>query len=162
MTHSSPASFEKKKKLIEFNLQQFYFSGTLDLVYYYIQLGFCVPCTGVKKCLRTIIYLFAWPVSRFDHPENRKSLIRLEQGARSYVNRGIMSRGAFAVIYGLHLKYYIKDPEVNPTYVFQLIWSITYNTPQLSVSRVRRTYVDTSALKQLQRLFLNSITLATH
>ncbi|KAF7075351.1 hypothetical protein CFC21_080128 [Triticum aestivum] len=51
-------------------------------------------------------------VSRFDHPENRKSLIRLEQGARSYVNRGIMSRGAFAVIYGLHLKYYIKDPEV--------------------------------------------------
>ncbi|KAL6636744.1 hypothetical protein ACP70R_024316 [Stipagrostis hirtigluma subsp. patula] len=51
-------------------------------------------------------------VTRFQHLESRKSLIRLEQGARSYINRAIMSRGAFAVIYGLHLKYYIKDPEV--------------------------------------------------
>ncbi|KAL5209931.1 hypothetical protein ABZP36_005554 [Zizania latifolia] len=51
-------------------------------------------------------------VSRFQHPESRKSLIRLEQGARSYMNRAIMSQGAFAVIYGLHLKYYMKDPEV--------------------------------------------------
>ncbi|KQK12651.2 uncharacterized protein LOC100838325 [Brachypodium distachyon] len=51
-------------------------------------------------------------VSRFQHPESRRSLIRLEQGARSCLNRAIMSRGAFAVIYGLHLKYYIKDPEV--------------------------------------------------
>ncbi|CAM0876930.1 unnamed protein product [Alopecurus aequalis] len=51
-------------------------------------------------------------VSRFDHPESRRSLIRLEQGARAYLNRAITSRGAFAVIYGLHLKYYIKDPEV--------------------------------------------------
>ncbi|CAN6358908.1 unnamed protein product [Urochloa humidicola] len=51
-------------------------------------------------------------VTRFHHPESRKALIRLEQGARSYMNRAIMSRGAFAVIYGLHLKYYIKDPEV--------------------------------------------------
>jgi hypothetical protein len=24
-----------------------------------------------------------------------------------------MTRGAFAVIYGIYLKYYIKDPEVN-------------------------------------------------
>jgi hypothetical protein len=51
-------------------------------------------------------------VTRFQHPESRKSLIRLEQGARSYLNRAIVSRGAFAVIYGLHLKCYIKDPEV--------------------------------------------------
>ncbi|XP_062214297.1 uncharacterized protein LOC133915234 [Phragmites australis] len=51
-------------------------------------------------------------VTRFQQPESRKSLIRLEQGARSYMNRAILSHGAFAVIYGLHLKYYIKDPEV--------------------------------------------------
>ncbi|KXG39541.1 uncharacterized protein LOC8081094 isoform X1 [Sorghum bicolor] len=51
-------------------------------------------------------------VTRFHHPESRKALIRLEQGARSYMNRAIMSHGAFAVIYGLHLKCYIKDPEV--------------------------------------------------
>ncbi|GJN22991.1 hypothetical protein PR202_gb10604 [Eleusine coracana subsp. coracana] len=57
-------------------------------------------------------------VTRFQHPESRKSLIRLEQGARSYLNRAIMSYGAFAVIYGLHLKYYIKDPEVNSGNIF--------------------------------------------
>jgi hypothetical protein len=51
-------------------------------------------------------------VTRFRHPESRKALIRLEQGARSYMNRAIISHGAFAVIYGLHLRYYIKDPEV--------------------------------------------------
>uniref|UniRef100_A0A0D9ZEJ3 FHA domain-containing protein n=1 Tax=Oryza glumipatula TaxID=40148 RepID=A0A0D9ZEJ3_9ORYZ len=51
-------------------------------------------------------------VSRFQHPESRKSLIRLEQSARSYMNRAIVSKGAFAVIYGLHLRYYMKDSEV--------------------------------------------------
>ncbi|KQK20493.1 uncharacterized protein LOC100821136 isoform X2 [Brachypodium distachyon] len=51
-------------------------------------------------------------VSRFQHLESRKKLIRLEQGARSYMNRSIMSQGAFAIIYGRYLKYYIKDPEV--------------------------------------------------
>jgi hypothetical protein len=39
-------------------------------------------------------------------------LIRLEQSARSYMNRAIVSKGAFAVIYGLHLRYYMKDSEV--------------------------------------------------
>lgn len=51
-------------------------------------------------------------VSRFQHVEIRKDLVRLEQGARSYMNRSIMSQGAFAILYGRHLKYYIKDPEV--------------------------------------------------
>uniref|UniRef100_A0A0E0LI24 FHA domain-containing protein n=1 Tax=Oryza punctata TaxID=4537 RepID=A0A0E0LI24_ORYPU len=51
-------------------------------------------------------------VSRFQSLESRKDLVRLEQGTRSYTNRSIMSHGAFAVLYGQHLKYYIKDPEV--------------------------------------------------
>uniref|UniRef100_A0A0E0HXQ7 FHA domain-containing protein n=1 Tax=Oryza nivara TaxID=4536 RepID=A0A0E0HXQ7_ORYNI len=51
-------------------------------------------------------------VSRFQSLESRKDLIRLERGARSNTNRSIMSHGAFAVLYGQHLKYYIKDPEV--------------------------------------------------
>lgn len=51
-------------------------------------------------------------VSRFQHLESRKDLIRLEQGARSCMNRSILSQGAFAIIYGRYLKYYIKDPEV--------------------------------------------------
>lgn len=60
-----------------------------------------------------IFFLLKSSVTRFHHPESRKALIRLEQGARSYMNRAIMSHGAFAVIYGLHLKCYIKDPEVS-------------------------------------------------
>ncbi|KAL6647327.1 hypothetical protein ACP70R_014764 [Stipagrostis hirtigluma subsp. patula] len=51
-------------------------------------------------------------VSRFHYPESRKDLIRLEKGAFSYMNRSIMSKGAFAILYGQHLKYYIRDPEV--------------------------------------------------
>ncbi|GJN10017.1 hypothetical protein PR202_ga28076 [Eleusine coracana subsp. coracana] len=51
-------------------------------------------------------------VSRFHSPESRKDLIRLEKGACSYMNRSIMSKGAFAIIYGQHLRYYIRDAEV--------------------------------------------------
>ncbi|KAL6880069.1 hypothetical protein ACP4OV_011634 [Aristida adscensionis] len=51
-------------------------------------------------------------VSRFHHQEIGKDLIRLERSACSYMNRSIMSKGAFAVLYGQHLKYYIRDPEV--------------------------------------------------
>ncbi|RLM87717.1 uncharacterized protein C2845_PM04G04880 [Panicum miliaceum] len=51
-------------------------------------------------------------VSRFQYPESRKDLIRLEKGACSYMNRSIMSKGAFAILYGQRLKCYIRDPEV--------------------------------------------------
>ncbi|XP_078181019.1 forkhead-associated (FHA) domain-containing protein isoform X2 [Carex rostrata] len=52
-------------------------------------------------------------VTRFHCAESRKSLMRLEQGASSYMNRSILSRGAFAVFYGRNLKYFIKSPEVS-------------------------------------------------
>uniref|UniRef100_A0A0D9WWE4 Microspherule protein N-terminal domain-containing protein n=1 Tax=Leersia perrieri TaxID=77586 RepID=A0A0D9WWE4_9ORYZ len=51
-------------------------------------------------------------VSRFQSLQSRKDLVRLEQGVRSSMDRSIMSHGAFAVLYGQHLKYYIKDMEV--------------------------------------------------
>jgi hypothetical protein len=95
-----------------------------------------------------IIICVCISVSRFDHPESRKSLIRLEQGARAYLNRAITSRGAFAVIYGLHLKYYIKDPEVNSTDVLLLIWSIAYNMIQLNCSRVWTNFCSISCAVQ--------------
>lgn len=60
----------------------------------------------------SLFVLFARSVSRFQYPENRKDLIRLEKGACSYINRSIMFKGAFAVLYGQHLKCYIRDPEV--------------------------------------------------
>ncbi|XP_015695155.1 uncharacterized protein LOC102704820 isoform X2 [Oryza brachyantha] len=60
-------------------------------------------------------------VSRFQSLGNRKDLVRLEQGACSCMNRSIMSHGAFAVLYGHHLKYYIKDPK-EPDFFFWLDW----------------------------------------
>ncbi|CAN6222562.1 unnamed protein product [Urochloa humidicola] len=51
-------------------------------------------------------------VSRFQYPESRKDLIRLEKGACSCMNRSIMLKGAFAVLYGQRLKCYIRGPEV--------------------------------------------------
>ncbi|KAJ6837191.1 uncharacterized protein M6B38_121620 [Iris pallida] len=58
-------------------------------------------------------FLFTKEVSRYQCMDKRKSIVRLEQGARSYMNRAIASQGAFAVFYGRHLKYFIKDPEVS-------------------------------------------------
>lgn len=52
-------------------------------------------------------------VSRFQYPESRKDLIRLEKGVCSYMNRSIMSKGAFAILYGQRTKYYIREPEVS-------------------------------------------------
>ncbi|KAM7250024.1 hypothetical protein ACFE04_021907 [Oxalis oulophora] len=42
----------------------------------------------------------------------RRSIIRLEQGAQSSMQRCLASKGAFAVFYGRHLKHYIKKTEV--------------------------------------------------
>ncbi|KAK8959266.1 hypothetical protein KSP40_PGU019921 [Platanthera guangdongensis] len=56
--------------------------------------------------------LFAKEVSRYQCIGTKKTIIRLEQGARSYITRAISSHGAFAVFYGRRLKYFIKTPEV--------------------------------------------------
>ena len=55
-------------------------------------------------------------------------MIRLEKGACSYMNRSIMSKGAFAVLYGQHLKCYIRDPEVVLSIIFL---SSKYDTPKI-------------------------------
>ncbi|KAJ6306394.1 hypothetical protein OIU78_021666 [Salix suchowensis] len=51
-------------------------------------------------------------VSRYQHEDMKRAIIRLEQGAHSCMQRSIASHGAFAVIYGRHSKHYIKKPEV--------------------------------------------------
>lgn len=56
--------------------------------------------------------VFAKEVSRYQCSGTKKTIIRLEQGARSYINRAISSHGAFAIFYGRHLKYFIRTPEV--------------------------------------------------
>uniref|UniRef100_A0A5B6ZNQ9 FHA domain-containing protein n=1 Tax=Davidia involucrata TaxID=16924 RepID=A0A5B6ZNQ9_DAVIN len=51
-------------------------------------------------------------VSRYQHEDSKRTIIRLEQAAHSYMQRVIASRGALAVLYGRHSKHYIKKPEV--------------------------------------------------
>ncbi|XP_017631427.1 uncharacterized protein LOC108474052 isoform X2 [Gossypium arboreum] len=51
-------------------------------------------------------------VSRYQDEHSRKTLIRLEQCARSAMQRATASRGVLAVLYGRHMKHYIKETEV--------------------------------------------------
>lgn len=44
--------------------------------------------------------------------DTKRTIIRLEQGARSCLQRVMMSQGALAVLYGRHLRHYIRKPEV--------------------------------------------------
>ncbi|KAA8528703.1 hypothetical protein F0562_036058 [Nyssa sinensis] len=51
-------------------------------------------------------------VSRYQHENSKRVIIRLEQSVHSYMQRVIASQGALAVLYGHHSKHYIKKPEV--------------------------------------------------
>ncbi|KAL1332941.1 hypothetical protein HN51_061705 [Arachis hypogaea] len=51
-------------------------------------------------------------VLRYQHAETKKTIMRLEQSAQSFMQRAIASRGAFAVLYGRNLKQYINKSEV--------------------------------------------------
>ncbi|KAG6773889.1 hypothetical protein POTOM_021230 [Populus tomentosa] len=55
---------------------------------------------------------FNHEVSRYQNEDAMRAIIRLEQCAQSSMQRAIASRGALAVLYGRHLKHYIKDTEV--------------------------------------------------
>ena len=56
--------------------------------------------------------VFEFLVSRYQDEHAKKTIIRLEQCARSAMQRAIASRGALAVFYGHHVKHYIKQTEV--------------------------------------------------
>ncbi|WCJ43539.1 Forkhead-associated (FHA) domain-containing protein [Euphorbia peplus] len=51
-------------------------------------------------------------VLRYQNDDTRRNIIRLEQCAQSCIRRSIASRGALAVLYGHHLKHYIRETEV--------------------------------------------------
>ncbi|XP_015577026.1 uncharacterized protein LOC8275810 [Ricinus communis] len=51
-------------------------------------------------------------VSRYQHEDTKRVIMRLEQGAQSYMQRAIALQGAFAVLYGRRSKHYIKKSEV--------------------------------------------------
>lgn len=50
------------------------------------------------------------PSYQFD--ETKRTIIRLEQGARSCLQRAMTSQEALAILYGRHLRHYIRKPEV--------------------------------------------------
>ncbi|XP_022740885.1 uncharacterized protein LOC111292661 isoform X2 [Durio zibethinus] len=51
-------------------------------------------------------------VSWYQDEHAKRTIIRLEQCARSAMQRAIASQGALAVFYGRHMKHYIKETEV--------------------------------------------------
>ncbi|XP_058785403.1 uncharacterized protein LOC131660235 isoform X2 [Vicia villosa] len=51
-------------------------------------------------------------VSRYQHEETKRTIIRLEQGVHSSTQRAMALHGALALLYGRHSNYYIKKPEV--------------------------------------------------
>lgn len=46
------------------------------------------------------------------HEDAVRTIIRLEQAADAHMRREIASQGALAILYGHHLKHYIRKPEV--------------------------------------------------
>ncbi|KAJ7547848.1 hypothetical protein O6H91_08G106700 [Diphasiastrum complanatum] len=50
--------------------------------------------------------------SRRTYKNHRRTLIRLEQGANSAMQRTLMLQGAIAILYGHHLRYFITENEV--------------------------------------------------
>lgn len=50
------------------------------------------------------------PSYQFD--ETKRTIIRLEQGARSSLQRAMTSRGALGILYGRRLRHFIRKPEV--------------------------------------------------
>lgn len=62
------------------------------------------------KCFVILSSLYV--VSRYQDEDSKRAIMRLEQGAYSYMQRAIASHGAFAILYGRRSKHYIKKPEV--------------------------------------------------
>lgn len=65
----------------------------------------------MQMCFVDIFLLFQL-VSLYQPVHSKKAIMRLEQGTHAYMNRKILSNGAFAVFYGRVLKYFIKKTEV--------------------------------------------------
>ncbi|KAH9662913.1 FHA domain-containing protein [Citrus sinensis] len=55
---------------------------------------------------------FSKEVSRYQHEDTKRTIIRLEQCAQSAMQRAISYQGALAIFYGRRLKHYIKTTEI--------------------------------------------------
>ncbi|KAL9464578.1 hypothetical protein AB3S75_002229 [Citrus x aurantiifolia] len=55
---------------------------------------------------------FSKEVSRYQHEDTKRTIVRLEQCAQSAMQRAISYQGALAIFYGRRLKHYIKTTEI--------------------------------------------------
>ncbi|XP_052196719.1 uncharacterized protein LOC127804046 isoform X2 [Diospyros lotus] len=55
---------------------------------------------------------FSRRVSRYQHDDSKRKIVRLEQSARSSLQRTIASQGALAILYGRQSKHFIRKTEV--------------------------------------------------
>ncbi|GAV72186.1 FHA domain-containing protein/MCRS_N domain-containing protein, partial [Cephalotus follicularis] len=51
-------------------------------------------------------------MAKYQNEDTKRTIIRLEQSARSSMQRAIASQGALAILFGRRLKYYMKETEV--------------------------------------------------
>lgn len=63
-------------------------------------------------CLFFSIFYVVFAVLEYQNEDSKRNIIRFEQCARSSMQRTLASKGALAVLYGNHIKKYIKKTEV--------------------------------------------------
>ncbi|KAG8383395.1 hypothetical protein BUALT_Bualt04G0008000 [Buddleja alternifolia] len=51
-------------------------------------------------------------VSSYQYDDTKRTIIRLEEGARSFLHRAMTSQNALAILYGRHIRHYITKPEI--------------------------------------------------
>ncbi|XP_075489593.1 uncharacterized protein LOC142528430 [Primulina tabacum] len=57
-------------------------------------------------------YIITRQATSYMCDDTKRTIVRLEQGARSCLQRVMISQGALAVLYGRHLRHYITKPEI--------------------------------------------------
>ncbi|XP_076922504.1 uncharacterized protein LOC143584305 isoform X1 [Bidens hawaiensis] len=117
---------------------------------------------GSSELLQTFIY---------ENAEARKAIMRLEQAANAFVKRDIKSHGAFAILQGRHVKYYVKKPEVligRETEEFHVDIDLGREGQNTRVSRrqaiLHMDHEGSFHMKNLGKysIFINNIELATN
>ncbi|XP_065852793.1 uncharacterized protein [Euphorbia lathyris] len=105
-------------------------------------------------------------VLRYQNDDTRRNIIRLEQCAQSSIQRSIASRGALAVLYGHHLKHFIRETEVilgRATEDMEIDIDLGREGPANKISRRQMEADGSFLLKNLGKslLFLNGQEVAT-
>lgn len=75
-------------------------------------------------------------VPSYQYDDTKKTIIRLEQGARSCLQRAMTSQGALAILYGRHLRHYIRKPEVLYSYSCLLTFRVYCSSKEIDKETV--------------------------